>query len=176
MVGWTTLHQCCRLEYASCRRNDRFWPRLCEKPKTLDCDRISYSFKTALGAHIGKPNLLLTSNLRTSFLSGFDFLCFHTGWARSRHLASGSSSVLALSLRGRTCLFCTGSRSGLRCMMACMRTSLMSEPNSRPSRDAPTRLRPVKRSPASFLDHSGYSQAFKNALVVGQPFWTVRKR
>jgi hypothetical protein len=27
-------------------------PRLCEKPKTLDCDRISYSFKTALGAHI----------------------------------------------------------------------------------------------------------------------------
>src|ERR1700756_3579814 len=80
MVGWTTLHQCCRLEYASCRRNDRFWPRLCEKPKTLDCDRISYSFKTALGAHIGKPNLLLTSNLRTSFLSGFDFLSFHTGW------------------------------------------------------------------------------------------------
>src|ERR1700747_3861393 len=87
MVGWTTLHQCCRLEYASCRRNDRFWPRLCEKPKTLDCDRISYSFKTALGAHIGKPNLLLTSNLRTSFLSGFDFLCFHTGWAPSRHIA-----------------------------------------------------------------------------------------
>ena len=26
--------------------------RPCEKPKTLGCDRISYSFKTALGAHI----------------------------------------------------------------------------------------------------------------------------
>jgi hypothetical protein len=30
----------------------RYWTRPCEKPKRLDCDRISYSFKTALGAHI----------------------------------------------------------------------------------------------------------------------------
>jgi hypothetical protein len=27
------------------------WPRLCEKPKTLDCDGINYSFKTTLGIH-----------------------------------------------------------------------------------------------------------------------------
>jgi len=27
-------------------------PRLCEKSKTLDCDRISYSFTTALCARI----------------------------------------------------------------------------------------------------------------------------
>ena len=28
---------------------------LCEKAKTLDCNRISYSLKTALCAHIGRP-------------------------------------------------------------------------------------------------------------------------
>ena len=30
----------------------RFGSRLCKKSKTLDCDRISYSFKAAVGAHI----------------------------------------------------------------------------------------------------------------------------
>jgi hypothetical protein len=43
--------------FANCGRavahvRGSYGPRLCEKPKTLDCDRISNSFKTALGAHI----------------------------------------------------------------------------------------------------------------------------
>jgi hypothetical protein len=31
------------------------WPRLCEKPKTIDRDRTSYSFKAAFGAHTTSP-------------------------------------------------------------------------------------------------------------------------
>ena len=33
----------------------RLWPRLCEKATTLDCDRRSYLFKTAVGAHTARP-------------------------------------------------------------------------------------------------------------------------
>ena len=32
-----------------------------------------------------QANLILRSNLRTSFLSRFDFSAFHTAWATSRH-------------------------------------------------------------------------------------------
>ena len=33
----------------------RYWPRLCEKTTTPDCDRRSYLFKTAVGAHTARP-------------------------------------------------------------------------------------------------------------------------
>jgi len=33
----------------------RYWPRLCEKAKTLDRDRTSYSFNAALAAKAASP-------------------------------------------------------------------------------------------------------------------------
>ena len=33
----------------------RYGPRLCEKAKTLDRDRTSHSFNTALGVHAASP-------------------------------------------------------------------------------------------------------------------------
>jgi len=45
---------------------------LCEKPKTLDCDRISNSFKSALGAHIPRREErgFTLSEQRDCFASG----------------------------------------------------------------------------------------------------------
>src|SRR5215831_9630126 len=61
----------------------RFGPRLCEKSKTLDRDRTSYSFK-ALSTPTPQAHSILKSNPRISFSSRFDFLSFHTAWARCR--------------------------------------------------------------------------------------------
>ena len=50
-VGWAGLRAACRHQRRSAELF-RFGSRLCKKSKTLDCDRISYSFKAAVGAHI----------------------------------------------------------------------------------------------------------------------------
>jgi hypothetical protein len=57
-------------------------PRPCENARTLDHDRTSYSFKTAL-APTPQAHSTLKSNPRISFSSRFEFLSFHTAWATS---------------------------------------------------------------------------------------------
>src|ERR1700746_2900216 len=56
--------------------------RLCENTKPLDRDRMSYSFKTPLGARSENP-FNFESNSRKSFSSRFEFLSFHTTYAHS---------------------------------------------------------------------------------------------
>jgi hypothetical protein len=61
---------------------------LCENTKPLDRDRMSYSFKTALGARSEDP-FNFESNSRNSFSSRF---------ARPRHKPTWEGSAFLLSL------------------------------------------------------------------------------
>jgi hypothetical protein len=84
-------------------RDRRFGPRLCEKSKTLDRDRTSYSFKAAFGAYTASP-FNFEIEPENIILVGLRLFEFPHGWAKSglmrcskeRHYSIPSSAIATI--------------------------------------------------------------------------------
>jgi len=63
-----------------------YWPRLCEKATTPDCDRRSYLFKTAVGAHTARP-FNFEAELKNIILVAPRACVFSHSLGLSRHIA-----------------------------------------------------------------------------------------